>query len=160
MIVKEFLPNPVGSDKEGEYIKIFNDGDKAVILNGWQLKDASGKTHKLSGTLDAGREMSLLYSQTKIALNNNGETIYLYDNAGKLTDELGYTGMAEEGQLVKHMANSEWQIENTESGFGAINTQVNYSKIFFLDFLTAGILAGLVLWLFLKIEENLEIKLF
>ncbi|MDD5547911.1 MAG: lamin tail domain-containing protein [Candidatus Pacebacteria bacterium] len=160
MIIKEFLPNPVGSDKEGEYIKIFNDGDIAVILKDWQIKDASGKAYELNGALDAGDEMNLPYLQTKITLNNNGEKIFLYNNAGKLIDELGYSGMAEEGMIIQRKIAGDKQQEIKDVAGGRINYQPISGKIFFLDFLTAGILAGLALWLILKIEENTETKLF
>ena len=160
MQIKEFLPNPAGSDKEGEYIKIFNDGDKAVVLNGWQIKDVSGKTYNLSGPLTSGQELSLPYSQTKIILNNNGEQVFLYDDGGKLIDQLGYSGIAEEGKVIMRQATSDMRQELKDMASGQINYQPIAGKVIFLDFLTAGILAGLVLWLILELEEKLEIKLF
>jgi len=100
MLIKEFLPNPVGADKDGEYIKLFNDADKAVNLAGWKIKDASGKAFNLSGSLESKKELILSASQTKISLNNNGETISLFDAKGVLMDELSYVGVAEEGKMV------------------------------------------------------------
>lgn len=159
VLIKEFLPNPVGKDADGEYIKIFNDGDKAVILNGWSVKDASGKTFSLSGSLDNGKELSLFYSQTKISLNNNGETIFLYDSAGKLVNELSYTGQAEEGHIITRIMNSESGIE--EIGYGQLNSNNNPAPAVFLTgFLAAAILAGIGLYLVLQLERKLDIKLF
>ncbi|MEK9170334.1 MAG: lamin tail domain-containing protein [Patescibacteria group bacterium] len=158
MIIKEFLPNPVGKDADGEYIKIFNDGDKAVILNGWSVKDASGKTFSLSGSLDGGKELSLPYLQTKISLNNNGEQIFLYDSAGKLVDELSYSGQAEEGKIIARIVNSESGIG--EIGYGRLNSNSNLAPVFFACFLAAAILAGIGLYLVLQLEKKLDIKLF
>ena len=100
MIIQEFLPNPVGKDNDGEYIKLFNDGREAVNLSGWKIKDASGKTYSLNGKSIIGQgELILDYAATKISLNNNGETLFLYDSSGKLVDEVGYSGSAAEGMV-------------------------------------------------------------
>ena len=163
MLIKEFLPNPIGKDTEGEYIKLFNDGSEAVLFNGWTLKDASGKVYKLSGSLDSQKELVLPYSQTKIALNNNGEQIFLYDSAGKLIDQLSYSGQAEEGKI---MFNGQFSIINNqkliESNFNLpiIDYRLPISKVIFLDFLIAAILAGIGLYLILQLEKKLGIKLF
>jgi hypothetical protein len=162
MLIKEILPNPVGKDAEGEYIKLFNDSREAVLLNGWSLKDASGKVYKLAGSLKAGQELVLPYFQTKIALNNNGEQILLYDPAGKLIDELSYSGQASEGKII---FNDQFSIINnqkiTNSDFSPLitNHQLPISKVIFIDFLTAAILSALGLYLILQIEKKLDIKL-
>lgn len=159
MIIKEFLPNPVGDDKEGEYIKLLNDGNKQINLSGWSVKDASGKTFRLSGFLDAGQELVLPYSQTKIALNNDGEQVLLHDAAGNLVDELSYTGKAIDGQLIARKTTSELasapeQVPNYPTH--------NYSLaggVIFLNLLSAVILAGAGLYIILQLERKLEIKL-
>ncbi|TSC95800.1 MAG: Nucleic acid binding OB-fold tRNA/helicase-type, partial [Parcubacteria group bacterium Athens1014_26] len=126
MIIKEFLPNPVGADKDGEYIKIFNDGISGVSLAGWKLKDASGKSFSLVGNLKSGQELTLSYSQTKINLNNNGETVYLYDNTGKQIDKLSYSGAAEEGKGIMRQELSAAQTSGKSVGLtGVINKQNN-----------------------------------
>lgn len=165
MTIKEFLPNPIGSDQQGEYIKLFNDGQAVILLNGWSLKDASGKVYKLTGSLDSQKELTLPYSQTKISLNNNGEAIYLYDSAGKLIDQLTYTGQASEGQIIMkdqglRTNNQELKKEETILNSQINNYQLPISKIIFLDFFTAAILATLGLYLILQIEKKLDIKLF
>src|SRR3989344_6239001 len=102
MVIKEFLPNPVGNDKEGEYLKIFNDGGNAVLLDGWSIKNIAGKSYKLTGKISAGGELVLPYSRTKIPLSNNGETVFLYDEKSVLADKLGYAGGTglKEGKIV------------------------------------------------------------
>lgn len=164
MLIKEFLPNPTDNDQQGEYIKIFNDGPKSVLLNGWSLKDASGKVYKLTGSISGDQELALPYSQTKISLNNNGEQIFLYDSAGKLADQLSYSGQANEGQIVQHQASGikyqELKNEQTNFDSSITNYQLPITKIIFLDFLTAAILAGIGLYLILQIERKLDIKLF
>ncbi len=167
MIIKEFLPNPVGSDQESEYIKLLNDGQTAVLLNGWVLKDASGKTYQLSGSVPAGQELVLPYSQTKIVLNNNGEEILLYNAAGELVDRLNYSGQAKEGQIIaKSQAlvmpepvagvagNPASDFLNQNAGAG------EFGNTIFICVLTAVILAGLGLYIVKQLEKKLNIKLF
>ena len=45
---KEVLPNPVGEDAGGEWIKLVNTEEDITSLAGWSIKDASGKTYFLS----------------------------------------------------------------------------------------------------------------
>ena len=99
MIIYEFLPNPVGKDADGEWIKLFNDVDTAVNLGGWQIKDASGKTFSFRPTvINSGEYLTLDYKITKISLNNNGETLFLYDASRLLVDKAEYIGSAARGQ--------------------------------------------------------------
>jgi len=101
MIISEFLPNPIGKDTEGEWFELFNDGSQQVNLSGWFVKDASGKKFTFSGvTINSGSYLRVDYSTSRISLNNNGETIYLYDSSGNLVDEVGYQGSAPEGQSL------------------------------------------------------------
>jgi hypothetical protein len=160
MIIKEFLPNPAGDDKAGEYIKLLNDGNKQINLSGWSVKDASGKTFRLSGFLDAGQELVLPYSQTKIALNNDGEQVLLYDAGGNLVDELSYTGKAADGQLITKIEKGVSGSEQSQLfNYPISNYSIN-SNFIFLNFLIAAILAGLGLYVTLKLEKKLDQNLF
>ncbi len=99
MIISEFLPNPVGKDTDGEFIELFNDGLKPTNLSGWKIKDASAKTFTFKNqTLEAGEYLTLPYKTTKITLNNDAETLYLYDPSGKLIDKAEFSGAAPEGK--------------------------------------------------------------
>ena len=160
MIIKEFLPNPVGADKDGEYIKIFNDGDKAVSLAGWKISDASKKSFTLSGTLDSKQELVLLSTKIKISLNNNGETIFLTDPKGVLADKLGYTGVAEEGRVIlkQEIAVPVPQFENGQvlnRGFSP-----SIGKIIGLDVFLGVVLGLVAVYVILQLEKRLDIKLF
>ncbi len=108
IIIDEFLPNPVGKDAEGEWIKLFNNENKQINLLGWKLKDASGKIFVFKNkTIGAGEYLVLDYKTTKISLNNNGETIFLYDQNGKLISQLGYEGVAEEKKIFSQQGAKE-----------------------------------------------------
>ena len=156
MIIKEFLPNPAGKDTAGEYLILLNDGTEPVDLTGWQIKDLSGKIFSLQGyTLAPGQELKLSYRTTRIALNNNGETVYLFDSTGKAIDELSHSGTAGEGVIVSRMleANQEVRQELLES-LPEVTLQtaslIAPEQLLFFMALTAAILSGLAAWILNK----------
>jgi len=156
MIIKEFLPNPIGKDTEGEYIKLANNKQETINLTGWQIKDASGKIFKLSGyELEAEAELNLPYSKTKISLNNDGETVYLLDAAGKIIDELSYAGSAAEGRIVSREITANQELKSglleSISEPAIIDASPPLSSLFIFIFLTGIILAALSLWITKKI---------
>ena len=126
IIIKEFFPNPVGKDTEGEWIKLFNNGDIAINLGGWQIKDASGKAFVFSTTnkniIAGGETLTLDYKTTKISLNNNGETIFLYDKAGNLIDKVEYTGTAADGKVYIRAENGKFILSGSLAGAQEINS--------------------------------------
>ncbi len=160
MIIKEFLPNPVGRDKDGEYIKLFNDGNQPILLGGWSIKNLSGKIYNLSGKLGAQKELVLPYLKTKIPLSNNGETVFLYKN-GALIDKLGYAGgtSLRAGEIITRKQLITNELQNNQTINAPISNQLS-NQFIFTDFLTAAILAGLSLYIILELEKKLEIKLF
>ncbi|HEY4475279.1 MAG TPA: lamin tail domain-containing protein [Candidatus Paceibacterota bacterium] len=156
MIIKKFLPNPIGKDTKGEYITIANDEQETINLTGWQVKDASGKIFKLNGyALKANEELKLPYSKTKISLNNDAETVYLIDAKGKIADELSYAGSAAEGRIISRdiVANQELKnelLENPPEPPAVINSNPPMTAFFILLFLTGVILSGLSVWILNK----------
>lgn len=112
IIINELLPNPQGSDEENEWIELKNISNKTVDLTGWEISDASGKSAKLTrdkyGSLfiNPGDFFLLRRTQTKISLNNNGDTIYL-KNKGKVIDSVDYTG-SPEGKSWALSSSGKW----------------------------------------------------
>jgi len=103
VFISEALPNPVGKDTEGEFVELFNSSDKEVSLASWSLKDAGGKSYLFKNeSITARGFLWLPYSKTKISLNNDGETISLFDGSGELVDSLSYQDSLGEGtSLIK-----------------------------------------------------------
>ncbi len=78
--VTELLPDPVKpqTDSHDEFIELYNDGDNDQTLNDYSLVDVSGHAYKLDGQTIRAHSYLVLYSvQTKISLNNDGDTIAL-----------------------------------------------------------------------------------
>ena len=89
VLVLAALPNPVGEDRGNESVTLLNTTPAAVPLTGWQLSDAAGASHTLSGSLAAGDTLRVTLT-TAVQLGNRGDTIRLTDEHGTVIDEVTY----------------------------------------------------------------------
>lgn len=146
MIIKEFLPNPIGKDTDGEYIKIFNNEQAAIDLSGWSIKDASGKKYILSNIkLDKDEGLILDYRTTSLNLNNSGETLFLYNQYGKIIDRLSFVGNAREGELI--IKSNPEIFENLPQTTGIINPNVAPYQLWLIGLMVSVILASAVVYI-------------
>lgn len=98
--ITELLPDPASpaSDSSDEFIELFNAGGKLVVLDGWKLRDAAGHTALLDGvSLQPGQYLALMSSQTKLSLNNSGDTVALINPVGEIIMTTPDYGTAEAG---------------------------------------------------------------
>ena len=106
IIITEFLPDPAGSDLDGEFIEIMNDGSAAENLKNWSLTDQDGAVDftfpdftlspqkraviycgKGSNSTDNG----IFYMGKRTSmLNNKGDDILLLDSTGSPADYVSY----------------------------------------------------------------------
>lgn len=82
--ITELFPDPVSpqTDSKDEFVEIYNGGVGSANLSGWKLVDAGGHVTKLSGSLAAGSYMAIYAPQSKLSLNNDGDTLSLVSPAG------------------------------------------------------------------------------
>jgi uncharacterized protein YdeI (BOF family) len=117
VVINELLPNPVGSDTTTEFIEVRNTGDAAVDLGGWQLDDAEGGsapyTIPSGTTLSGGSIKSFSRSDTKLALNNTGDSARLLDPAGVVKSSYTYSSSVPEGQSYNRTSNGAYVISTT-----------------------------------------------
>lgn len=118
MVINELFPDPVGEDKKGEWLELFNESDKIVNLSGWRIEDAGGKVFFLDNFIAKPRDYLIFdYKATKIVLNNGGEKIFLYDSGGKLIDKAEYLGAAPEGKsLARENGKNDFVITDPTPG--------------------------------------------
>lgn len=97
-LINEWLPNPSGSDAQGEWIELFNDGSGTVILTDWTIKTSTGKAVALRGKVESNGYLLLKRGDYKFALKNQDESLFLYDSVGRLADKSSFAGTAPEGK--------------------------------------------------------------
>lgn len=133
--INEFLADPDGTDRGQEYIEFVNTGDEDINIDGWTVTDGQGTVrHTFSGMLPAG-EAVVLFDQgehsavphaissttTYLSLNNDGDTITLYDDDGEVMDQVVYedtdTGISWNRALdgVAGTTGDTWVLHNTLS---------------------------------------------
>ena len=96
--ISEFLPNPAGSDTDGEWIELENVLNQNVSLCGWKIDDAEGgsKPFGLDDFRIAAKQFLVLNrDDTKIALNNSDESVRLFAPGDDLKDETFYAKSSE-----------------------------------------------------------------
>lgn len=97
LIISAISPNP---SQGSEWIEIFNSSKTEINLAGWIIRDESNKSYQLTEfVLNAGTKTRIF--PTTISLNNDGDTIYLYDPQVKLIDNFSYEEVAKD-QVVNH----------------------------------------------------------
>ncbi|MBU4374902.1 lamin tail domain-containing protein [Patescibacteria group bacterium] len=111
VIINEFLPNPEGSDTEGEWIEIKNKGEIKINLLDWKLDDNidGSNPYKFAEDvwLNGGMFLSVARSESGLALNNDFDSVRLLDNFDELIDEIKYE-QAVEGRSYARGQNGKW----------------------------------------------------
>lgn len=103
IFISEFLPNPSGSDLEGEFIEIFNNDTSLVNLNGWNFDDGDGgsKPYEIkNAVIKPGQYLAFFRPQTKIALNNDEDQVRLITPTGIVADLASYEDVTEGESFV------------------------------------------------------------
>lgn len=159
ILIKELLPNPSGDDTQGEWIRLINTGDKEAGLNGLSLSDAGGKTFNLGGVGNVipGETVELSRTLTEIALNNDGDTVFLKNQKGEVLDELSYTSNVVEGQVVTAEAFIEEPIVRDSLGANAMDFgKIDYSPgvVPILAGILIALVAGVLIWFVAKRESQ------
>ncbi len=113
ILINEFIPNPSGSDAENEWIELYNDSDIDLNLKDWFLEDASGKKYIFDDEKIKQKDYLILSSKdTKISLNNNGETLKIFSPNKELAFQISYEGTAKEGFSFARFGANDWRWTN------------------------------------------------
>lgn len=106
IILYELLPDPIGNDETGEYIKIKNISSGTINLKYWKLTDSS-KEYDLLGEIKTGEILNFVRASTSIALNNStSEEVKLIDPCGRIIDKANYSEAKE--NFVYYQENGKW----------------------------------------------------
>jgi len=178
VIISEWLPNPVGKDTEGEWIELFNNGSDSVGLSGWRVEAGKSKFY-LKGEINSREYLLLKRQNTKLSLVNEDGKISLFNQSGKLVDSGSFFGLATEGKSYSRVESGNYLNNNfllsdpTPGGKNVfsnflmngssysvgepINRQMNFLEVGALSFLTALIIAGLLVFLIQRNEDLQEL---
>lgn len=120
VLINEFLPDPIGSDTTSEFIELFNEGNVLVDLGSWKLDDADGGSSPYTfptGTIiPAGGYLAFTRVVTKIALNNDGDSVRLLDPAGSVKSFTSYPDSSEGQSWNRGDADAFAESTTTTSG--------------------------------------------
>ena len=112
IIITEFLSNPEDSDRDSEFIEIYNNDIVKIDLGGWALEDKMGSVKKFiipEGTkIDIGKYKVFYSDQTRITLNNSGDGVVLRDNKNNIIDETPVSDLVKEDQSFAKDKNESW----------------------------------------------------
>ena len=103
--LNEFLPNPEGSD-EAEWIELINPSDESINLFGLEISDLSNSYALPSIDLDAHDYYLIQRADSKISLNNGGDTLLLQMGSDPI-DAFSYQESAEEFSWALN-ENGDW----------------------------------------------------
>ncbi len=118
--INEILPNPVGSDKKGEFIELYNTGEKAINLKGWKIKDLVGKKEngkykiysldKIKKEIKEHSFLTIYKKDMNLSLvNTQYDEIILLNNKGKEVDRVHYKKAQEAKSLSFENTKKKWQ---------------------------------------------------
>lgn len=116
IVVNELLPNPVGSDNDGEFIELYNTGGEAVSLFGWELDDAAGGSGAYDiPDVEIGGHSYMVFdrSDTGIALNNTSDSVRLFDPDGSEVSSVSYDESFSEGVSYARHEDGSYDITGT-----------------------------------------------
>lgn len=105
VFISELFPNPAGTDTGNEWIELCNSGLQTQALAGWRLEDASKKTFTI-GDVSVAPQSCVIFenAETKISLNNDKETISLFDAHDTLVDRISYNKAIKDNQALARLA--------------------------------------------------------
>jgi hypothetical protein len=122
LIITELLPNPVGSDTDGEWIELYNLSEQELSLGGVTVHDTSSSlyTFPVSTVMSPHTYLVLGRTVSNIALNNDADAVILKDGQGREVDRTDYNDSAAEG-VSYALVDDHWQWSSQPTP-GADNT--------------------------------------
>lgn len=92
--------------QDSEWVELYNPGSVEIDLAGWIISDESGKSFRISNmTLNSGAKTKIFPST--ISLNNDGDTVNLYDTQNTLIDTLTYEKVSKDQLVASVMENTD-----------------------------------------------------
>lgn len=113
IVIQELLVDPFGEDNalmpEGEWIKLYNMSDDSISVSEWKLVDEDGNELTVgennreddSFIVESGKSFKVFRnSDDDFTLNNDTDTIQLFDDEANLRDSYSYEASGDEGESL------------------------------------------------------------
>jgi PKD repeat protein len=122
IVISELLPNPTGSDAEGEFIELHNITKNKIDLSGWKMGDLSSSLFTFEvQSIESQEYLAVFREVSGISLNNSGgEKVTLYHPDGAVVYAIEYSGSTPEGKSYSLIDSGEWVW--TKPSPGAVNS--------------------------------------
>ncbi len=104
IVISEIFPNPRGDDSQEEFIELYNKSDRVINLKGYALSDSSDKRFEIKENkkIKPFEYLAFKRKDTKIVLNNSGDSVRLFKPQGKRAVEaIKYNRAEEDWSYVK-----------------------------------------------------------
>ncbi len=127
-LLSEFLPNPAPpqTDKDDEFIELYNSNDKTFDLSGYALE--VGLKTKRRHTIAAGTKikpksfLALFSADTNLALSNSGSVVSLVDPLGRVLATSQAYASAKDGQSwVLSAGKWQWTTKPTPNALNVVS---------------------------------------
>lgn len=110
VFINEVLPSCAGSDEACEFIELVNTDTRPLQLDGWIVTDQKVNYHfAKEAAIKPNGFMVLKQAETKITLNNSGDTIYLVDPAGKIVHGVTYGKATDDQSFARTADGNGWR---------------------------------------------------
>lgn len=113
--LSEIYPTPKKDAKE--WVEVYNGNSTTADLNGWYMVDAVNHKKSLSGTVGAKKYIVFYFSSGW--LNNDGDTVSLFNPSGKLLEEYTF-GEGSSDRSFSKEASGKWKPTTTPTP-GTVN---------------------------------------
>ncbi len=107
LLITEFLPNLKGKD-EGEFVEIYNYGDKKIKLNNIYLI-VGDKKYRLYGEIEPEEYKVFYNTELNFNIKNSGDVLKLVDNKNNIIFSISYQGKSKEGKSFARDNSGNWQ---------------------------------------------------
>lgn len=101
ILISEILPVPDIKSGQAEFIELYNPNDEPLDLSGFSLSDQSGKSYIFKDRIIGSLEYLPLYqTESKISLNNDGDSLTIKSAAGQIVTQLSYVKAPQDYSLA------------------------------------------------------------
>jgi len=111
IIINEFFPNPEKDETNNEWIEIYNQGESKINLLNWKIDDGDKGSpayqFKKDFWLEGDSYAVISRKDSKIALNNNADSIRIFDDKNNLIDSVEYKNAPVDETYARGL-NNKW----------------------------------------------------